>query len=112
MLFVFFFFFKQKTAYEMRISDWSSDLCSSDLPAAVPGTRCSGYRRRTDAEGMEMNDAVPKLAVEPLDTTSSFRNQAYESLKRAITQMDIYGHHGEVRLDERQLSQEIGRAHV
>src|SRR3546814_3820202 len=29
--FPFFFFFKQKTAYEMRISDWSSDVCSSDL---------------------------------------------------------------------------------
>src|SRR3546814_3588899 len=27
-----FFFFKQKTAYELRISDWSSDVCSSDLP--------------------------------------------------------------------------------
>src|SRR3546814_14687664 len=32
MLFLFFFF-KQKTAYEMRISDWSSDVCSSDLAA-------------------------------------------------------------------------------
>src|SRR3546814_9026613 len=32
--FVFFFFFKQKTAYEMRISDWSSDVCSSDLTLA------------------------------------------------------------------------------
>src|SRR3546814_3589713 len=31
MIFLFFFFFKQKTAYEMRISDWSSDVCSSDL---------------------------------------------------------------------------------
>src|SRR3546814_8210792 len=30
-IFVFFFLFKQKTAYEMRISDWSSDVCSSDL---------------------------------------------------------------------------------
>src|SRR3546814_8980008 len=30
-LFYFLFFFKQKTAYEMRISDWSSDVCSSDL---------------------------------------------------------------------------------
>src|SRR3546814_7956560 len=30
----FFFFFKQKTAYEMRISDWSSDVCSSDLGRA------------------------------------------------------------------------------
>src|SRR3546814_3917496 len=31
MCVLFFFFFKQKTAYEMRISDWSSDVCSSDL---------------------------------------------------------------------------------
>src|SRR3546814_10752497 len=31
-----FFFFKQKTAYEMRISDWSSDVCSSDLVAFTP----------------------------------------------------------------------------
>src|SRR3546814_4819271 len=32
-----FFVFKQKTAYEMRISDWSSDVCSSDLQAVQPG---------------------------------------------------------------------------
>src|SRR3546814_13196671 len=32
---LFVFFFKQKTAYEMRISDWSSDVCSSDLAARV-----------------------------------------------------------------------------
>src|SRR3546814_10840033 len=32
---LFFFFFKQKTAYEMRISDWSSDVCSSDLAAGT-----------------------------------------------------------------------------
>src|SRR3546814_4536822 len=31
------FFFKQKTAYEMRISDWSSDVCSSDLPHGDQG---------------------------------------------------------------------------
>src|SRR3546814_7266236 len=31
----FFFFFKQKTAYEMRISDWSSDVCSSDLSSVL-----------------------------------------------------------------------------
>src|SRR3546814_8216112 len=32
---VVIFFFKQKTAYEMRISDWSSDVCSSDLQPAI-----------------------------------------------------------------------------
>src|SRR3546814_5965751 len=31
LFYIVFFFFKQKTAYEMRISDWSSDVCSSDL---------------------------------------------------------------------------------
>src|SRR3546814_9996641 len=35
---MYFFFFKQKTAYEMRISDWSSDVCSSDL-RTPSGTR-------------------------------------------------------------------------
>src|SRR3546814_19337040 len=37
-------FFKQKTAYELRISDWSSDVCSSDLPSWLP-------RRRGSHEG-------------------------------------------------------------
>src|SRR3546814_6364549 len=51
MLKCYFFFFKQKTAYEMRISDWSSDVCSSDLvdrrfsdPARAQ--RLGGHRRR------------------------------------------------------------------
>src|SRR3546814_12783595 len=34
-----FFFFKQKTAYEMRISDWSSDVCSSDLEIPIISAR-------------------------------------------------------------------------
>src|SRR3546814_13297178 len=33
---MYVFIFKQKTAYEMRISDWSSDVCSSDLTAHIP----------------------------------------------------------------------------
>src|SRR3546814_4648502 len=40
----FFFFFKQKTAYEMRISDWSSDVCSSDL---------STFHRRHGRDGQK-----------------------------------------------------------
>src|SRR3546814_8099113 len=39
---VFVFFFKQKTAYEMRISDWSSDVCSSDLPEKTAATMREG----------------------------------------------------------------------
>src|SRR3546814_6184156 len=47
----FFFFFKQKTAYEMRISDWSSDVCSSDLGqgAHVVGSHVGAGEDRDDA---------------------------------------------------------------
>src|SRR3546814_5081207 len=52
---MWFVFFKQKTAYEMRISDWSSDVCSSDLPtprAGEPQSRPAGpSRQRHDDRG-------------------------------------------------------------
>src|SRR3546814_9008147 len=49
----FFFFFKQKTAYELRISDWSSDVCSSDLRAVVVVglAKCRDAFGRADAGG-------------------------------------------------------------
>src|SRR3546814_7377480 len=48
---VFFFFFKQKTAYEMRISDWSSDVCSSDL--SLEELEDEGVEILTSADGEE-----------------------------------------------------------
>ena len=54
------------------------------------------------------SSAASRLAVKPIDTTTSFRMQAYQSLKRAILEMDVYDHPGEIRLDERQLSQDLG----
>src|SRR3546814_7565456 len=45
--YVLFFFFKQKTAYEMRISDWSSDVCSSDLVLSYDGDRCPRQHAQT-----------------------------------------------------------------
>src|SRR3546814_10357419 len=52
-----FFFFKQKTAYEMRISDWSSDVCSSDLGSAVQVSGCltAGVARHCRAGGSSAN---------------------------------------------------------
>src|SRR3546814_3475956 len=41
----YFFFFKQKTAYEMRISDWSSDVCSSDLVGHLERRTADDLRR-------------------------------------------------------------------
>lgn len=52
--------------------------------------------------------ANPRLKVEPLDLGIGLRKQACEAIKRAITEMDIYGHPEEIRLDERQLSQDLG----
>src|SRR3546814_808775 len=44
-MYILFFFVKQKTAYEMRISDWSSDVCSSDLTGSTqPGSSEREYR--------------------------------------------------------------------
>src|SRR3546814_8171131 len=50
-LFVFFFLFKQKTAYEVRISDWSSDVCSSDLPLRVSERSASQTLKQWDRIG-------------------------------------------------------------
>src|SRR3546814_3562893 len=50
-----FFFFKQKTAYEMRISDWSSDVCSSDLlrePPFLLARGAAGPSARADLVGV------------------------------------------------------------
>src|SRR3546814_4136245 len=44
-----FFFFKQKTAYEMRISDWSSDVCSSDLVGLYDKKRIRLYKKASSA---------------------------------------------------------------
>jgi len=50
----------------------------------------------------------PTLNVQPLDTSTSFRTQVYHALKQAITEMDIYDHKTEIRLDERQVSEKLG----
>src|SRR3546814_9778834 len=73
MVVVVIFFFKQKTAYEMRISDWSSDVCSSDLVAEQPGE--AGMRVDGDVADLlgpvggpaQPGDAQPAGAGRPAD---------------------------------------------
>src|SRR3546814_4415427 len=62
VVYLIFFFFKQKTAYEMRISDWSSDVCSSDL---IKGTD-------HDAGGGSADDAERRYAVQPREREGRF----------------------------------------
>src|SRR3546814_9349448 len=54
---VFIFFFKQKTAYEMRISDWSSDVCSSDLSENT-------LSFESDGQAVDALEAVLEKAVQ------------------------------------------------
>src|SRR3546814_7132751 len=61
-LYFFLFFFKQKTAYEMRISDWSSDVCSSDL-----GARQVGRRALADAMDVHAVGAGGEAARDDLE---------------------------------------------
>jgi DNA-binding GntR family transcriptional regulator len=52
--------------------------------------------------------AFPRLKVEPLHVSVGLRRLACDAIKSAITEMDIYGRPGEIRLDERQLSEDLG----
>jgi DNA-binding GntR family transcriptional regulator len=52
--------------------------------------------------------ARPRLRIEPLEISIGLRKQACEAIKRAITEMDLYGQPRDIWLDERQLSQELG----
>jgi DNA-binding GntR family transcriptional regulator len=57
---------------------------------------------------MSDQDSFPRLKVEPLHVSVGLRRLACDAIKSAITEMDIYGRSGEIRLDERQLSQDLG----
>src|SRR3546814_1093077 len=67
---MYLFFFKQKTAYEMRISDWSSDVCSSDLRPETdggnePGLRPDRRRRSQQVVGAALPGDRTKYGPEP-----------------------------------------------
>src|SRR3546814_2040092 len=92
-----FFFFKQKTAYEMRISDWSSDVCSSDLVGA--GRRVGGGGQR---DGLAAADLHAELAEQQI-----FRTEVMPPLRDAMGLVD--GQQLDVRARE-QRRRQLGRA--
>src|SRR3546814_4792414 len=71
---LFLFFFKQKTAYEMRISDWSSDVCSSDLPDALREIVRSVMQAMLEAE---MDEALGAGKSERSDARLGYRSGHY-----------------------------------
>src|SRR3546814_6419654 len=77
-MFCVIFFFKQKTAYVMRISDWSSDVCSSDLPTssrrpAMQPPRC--MRRRASASVVVRQDRIVQVLINLISNAVKFTPQ-------------------------------------
>src|SRR3546814_6747336 len=90
-------FFKQKTAYEMRISDWSSDVCSSDLQHRLHAARSNAFDRLVNGEtDEEIRAALANF--EPSRSGLILALAGWQEETRPVCDLD----------DESQ----IGRAHV
>src|SRR3546814_12246554 len=75
MLIFVFCFFKQKTAYEMRISDWSSDVCSSDLA----GEAGLGAARRTAGRALQVGQGGRGTAGVAIDHDGEFFERCHQA---------------------------------
>src|SRR3546814_2309457 len=91
-LFGLFFFFKQKTAYEMRISDWSSDVCSSDLDRASEKLIVGELRKRfpdhaivAEEGGGNAGSSSYRWLIDPLDGTTNFRSEERRVGKECVS---------------------------
>src|SRR3546814_9562206 len=92
-----FFFFKQKTAYDMRISDWSSDVCSSDLAATqflVQGAEA----RPQCSDGFGLREPLQRGAGQALGRTFVLQQFRY--------QLFAGQHVGQARSEERRVGKE------
>src|SRR3546814_5342486 len=94
-----YFLFKQKTAYEMRISDWSSDVCSSDLSQSA-----SAQSRPLGQDTIERaQESADDVRIEEIIVTAQKREQSLNSVGLTVTAIS-----GEALAERNQ----IGRAHV
>src|SRR3546814_4022913 len=113
-----FLFFKQNTAYEMRISDWSSDVCSSDLESftadkhvkevAVAGMRLgapdASGRRSPEADPGRKFDVPADMVIKALGFDPEELPHLFGSPDLSVTRW------GTLRVDHQTMK--IGRAHV
>src|SRR3546814_5225299 len=111
MLYCGMLFFKQKTSYDMRISDWSSDVCSSDLADTDAAVR---HSRRLIDEGVHILDLVAgstRPGAEPVPAPDELARllPVIESLRDCGVPLSIDTFKPDVM---RAVLDEIGRAHV
>src|SRR3546814_9498535 len=108
-----FFFFKQKTAYEMRISDWSSDVCSSDL--TVNTQQALGQLELLTREREEAEAAREKLGLPPATFALYWHlqgealNEPLVATREIMAAADRYPNHADNDDERRKLKAEIYR---
>src|SRR3546814_6364865 len=114
MLCGFVFFFKQKTAYEMRISDWSSDVCSSDLfkLQGLDAQALVEYQKRN----LEAFASANKIALEGAQAVirrqAEIVRQGVEDASKALSELSAAGTPQDKLTKQVELAKQIGRAHV
>src|SRR3546814_1047206 len=112
LLSILVFFFKKKTAYEMRISDWSSDVCSSDL---VDGVHHVDQRADLDVDAGLLCHLAPRGRRDALAQTLPATGQRPLALARRLAATDqqdaVALEDDDADADERAVGK-IGRAHV
>src|SRR3546814_10575398 len=100
------FFFKQKTAYEMRISDWSSDVCSSETSEGtltIAAIRDVTERRHLDREVQDLNERLTRDNAELAAVNNELEAFSYSvshDLRAPLRAIDGFS------------QAQIGRAHV
>src|SRR3546814_9569813 len=95
---VLLFFFKQKTAYEMRISDWSSDVCSSDLPEeSVEVGFEAGVFQGDDQRGEDVGEGAGDMVAFRKRSGIGFIREGTIAVELEFTEEMVGGGRGVVR---------------
>src|SRR3546814_8763764 len=103
--YICFFFFKQKTAYEMRISDWSSDVCSSDLKIVRQLVVLEVVHHGTILQHRCIKDVIPHIAAGCRKSVPE-RRQAHSHVLPAVPQTLYQPKQPAVRSEERRVGKE------
>src|SRR3546814_8951805 len=99
-----FFFFKQKTAYELRISDWSSDVCSSDLYLTAATYFATFYGQLAEQRlGREWVPPTVALLLIPADKRAAFEAKEIVQAVRLLGLLD------QPRLQNRSEERRVGK---
>src|SRR3546814_3145368 len=106
------FFFKQKTSYEMRISDWSSDVCSSDLIAEHRLARESRHDVADDAEGRQDHDVDLGVPEEPEQVLEQNRVAAAGRIEERSAEIAVGEQHGDGAAEPRSEERRGGKGCV